>query len=144
MRTLQGPSKPTKESAVASFGAHRHSVESPTLARALIVASLGLGATELLAPTVISNISGVMPTRHGRTVIRALGVRELAHGIAVLSSPALVWTRVAGDVLDVALLAAGHRSQSANVMRGFIAAGLLSGIAGLDVIATRRYVRKPR
>jgi hypothetical protein len=133
-----------KEIAMSTSGAHDHSAESPRLARALTAASLGLGATELLAPTVISNISGVAPTRRGRTVIRALGVRELAHGFAVLSSPALVWTRVAGDILDVALLAAGHRSQSANVKRGLISAGLLLGIAGLDVIATRRYAGIPR
>jgi hypothetical protein len=143
MRLCEGLRR-TKEIAMSTSGAHGRSVHSLALAKALTAASLGLGATELLAPTVISNISGVVPTRRGRTVIRALGVRELAHGFAVLGSPALVWTRVAGDILDVALLAAGHRSQSANVKRGVIAAGLLLGIAGLDIVATRRYVGIPR
>jgi hypothetical protein len=41
--------------------------------------------------------------------------------------------------LDVALLAVGHRTHSANDKRGLVAAGLLTGIAGLDVIASRRY-----
>ncbi|MDT7733372.1 MAG: hypothetical protein QOE12_546 [Mycobacterium sp.] len=120
-------------------GTHSRSVEKPTLARVLAAASLGLGATELLAPTLVSNVSGVAPTRGVRNVIRALGVRELAHGFALSASPASAWTRVAGDVLDVALLAVGHRTHSANDKRGLVAAGLLTGIAGLDVIASRRY-----
>jgi hypothetical protein len=98
-----------------------------------------LGATELLAPTLVSNVSGVAPTRGVRNVIRALGVRELAHGVALSASPASAWTRVAGDALDIALLAVGHRAHSTNEKRGFVAAGLLTGIAGLDVIASRRY-----
>jgi hypothetical protein len=121
-------------------GAARHSAESPTLAKVLTAASLSLGATELLAPTLVSNVSGVVPTRRVRNVIRALGARELAHGLALSASPASAWTRVAGDVLDIALLAVGHRTQSTNEKRGLVAAGLLTGIAGLDVLATRRYV----
>jgi hypothetical protein len=100
---------------------------------------VGLGATELLAPTLALRVAGVVPTRRGRNVVRGLGARELAHGFAVHSSPALVWTRVAGDILDIALLAAGHRAHSADARRGFLAASLLTAIAGLDAIATRRY-----
>jgi hypothetical protein len=84
-------------------------------------------------------ISGVQPTPRRLEVIRVLGFRELAHGFAVYSSPALAWTRVAGDVLDVTLLAVGHRPRSANAKRGLITAGLLTAIGGLDVIAARRY-----
>ena len=120
---------------------HRRSAESPTLAKVLAAASLGLGATELLAPTLVSNVSGVTPTRGVRNVIRALGVRELAHGFALSASPASAWTRVAGDVLDVAMLAVGHRTHPTNEKRGLVAAGLLTGIAGIDVIASRRYAR---
>jgi hypothetical protein len=35
---------------------------------------------------------------------------------------------------------AGHRAHSANAKGGFFAASLLTAIAGLDAIATRRYV----
>jgi hypothetical protein len=75
---------------------------------------------------LVSNISGVTPTSRARIVIRALGVRELAHGLAVNSSPTLVWTRVAGDILDVTLLAVGHRTHSANAKRSIVVAGLLT------------------
>jgi hypothetical protein len=124
---------------MSSTGAHSRSAGSPTLAKVLAAASLGLGATELLAPTVVSNVSGVAPTRGVQNVIRALGVREIAHGVALSASPALAWTRVAGDALDIALLAMGHRTHSTNQKRGLVAATLLTGIAGLDVVAARRY-----
>ena len=107
-------------------GTQRRSAQSPALAKALAAASLGLGATELLAPTLVSNVSGVAPTRGVRNVIRALGVRELAHGVALSASPASAWTRVAGDALDIALLAVGHRAHSTNEKRGLVAAGLLT------------------
>ncbi|MCK8643578.1 hypothetical protein [Mycobacterium colombiense] len=75
-------------------------------------------------------------TGRSRRVIRALGVRECGHGVALLGGPAkLVWTRVAGDVLDMALLIArgpGRRRQ------GAISATLLSGIAGLDLYTALR------
>jgi hypothetical protein len=125
---------------MSTSATYRRVRETPTLAKVLAATSVSLGATELLAPTFVSNISGVTPTRRGRTIIRALGARELAHGFAVGTSPALAWTRVAGDVLDIVLLAVGHRKRSANAKRGFISAGLLTAIAGLDVVATRRYL----
>ena len=80
--------------------------------------------------------------RQGLTLKRlAFLVRELAHGFALSASPASAWTRVAGDVLDVAMLAVGHRTHPTNEKRGLVAAGLLTGIAGIDVIASRRYAR---
>jgi hypothetical protein len=129
-----------KEAPMRSSDAHNSPTKVPTLATLLAVTSAGLGATELLAPTLVAKVGGIEPTRRGRRVIRALGARELAHGIAVHSSPALVWTRVAGDILDVALLAVGHRQHSASARRGIVTASLLTEIAGLDAIATRRYV----
>lgn len=120
--------------------AHNVPTKRPALATLLAVTSVGLGATELLAPTLVSKVGGVMPTRRGSNVIRVLGARELAHGFAVHRSAARVWTRVPGDILDIALLALGHRAHSADARRGFFAASLLTVIAGLDVVATRRYV----
>lgn len=79
--------------------------QTSTLTQTLAAVSFGLGAAELLAPTFVSTIGGVAPTPRVRTVIRALGLRELGHGIALINSPTLAWTRVAGDALDVAALA---------------------------------------
>ncbi len=111
-----------------------------TLVRALSGASFGLGVSELVAPGKVAAIAGVDDTRRSRRVIRALGVRECGHGAALLAGPPkLVWTRVVGDVLDMALLIAGVVARGPGRRRqGAIAAALLSGIAGLDLFTALR------
>ncbi|BBY40520.1 hypothetical protein MMAN_46540 [Mycobacterium mantenii] len=111
-----------------------------TLVKALSGASFGLGVSELVAPGKVAAIAGVDDTSRSRRVIRALGVRECGHGAALLGGPAkLVWTRVAGDVLDMALLIAGVAARGPGRRRqGVISATLLSGIAGLDLYTALR------
>ena len=77
------------------------------LARALGWFSIGLGATQLLAPRRLARMIGV--DDDGRTVVlmRTLGAREVATGIAILSepdNPRWLAARVGGDVMDLALL----------------------------------------
>jgi uncharacterized membrane protein len=111
-----------------------------TLVKGLGAASLGLGLSELLAPGGIAALAGVDETPRSRAVIRALGLRECGHAAAILlGSEKLVWTRVAGDVLDVAVLAAGvARRGPGRRRRGIIAAAALSVIGGVDVYAALR------
>ncbi|EUA05892.1 cyclase/dehydrase domain protein [Mycobacterium kansasii 732] len=103
-----------------------------TLARGLGGAGLGLGLAELLAPGKVAVLAGVADTDRSRSVIRALGMRECGHGAALLlGSPKLVWTRVAGDVLDIALFGAGVLSRGRGARaRSAVAAVALTGIAG--------------
>ena len=80
------------------------------LARGLGWFSLVAGAVSLLLPRRLVERLGVPG---GTPMLRACGVRELASGIGALSvnpRPA-IWTRVAGDALDLAALAAGRRAQ---------------------------------
>ncbi len=78
------------------------------LVKVLSGASFGLGLAEVVAPGKVAALAGVDDTGRSHRVIRALGVRECGHGAALVGGPdKLVWTRVAGDVLDVALLVAG-------------------------------------
>src|ERR1700760_3032127 len=92
------------------------------LARNLGWFSIGLGAAEILAPGLIARISGAPDSERSRTVIRTYGAREIAQGIAILSSmprPAgWVWGRVAGDVLDIGSVAIGMLSKGGSVPRG--------------------------
>ena len=94
----------------------------------------------ILAAGGIAALAGVDETERTRAVIRALGVRECGHAAAILlGSEKLVWTRVAGDVLDVAVLAAGvARRGPGRRRRGIIAAAALSVIGGADVYAALR------
>lgn len=118
----------------------RSSSTTATLVKALGGASFGLGLAELAAPGKVAAIAGVDDTDRARRVIRALGVRECGHGAAVLGGPdKLVWTRVAGDVLDMALLLAGVAARGAGRRRqGMISGVALAGIGGLDLYAALR------
>src|SRR5215217_7026062 len=95
------------------------STSAKRLAKGLGWFSIGLGLAELLAPRAIANISGVSKTRTG--LIRLYGLRELASGIAIFSQekPAeAVWSRVAGDALD--LVSLGVACTSPDAKRGRI------------------------
>lgn len=111
-----------------------------TLVKALGGASFVLGLSELVAPGRVATIAGVDDTDRSRRVIRALGVRECGHGAALLGGPdKLVWTRVAGDVLDMTLLIAGVAARGRGRRRqGTISTAVLSGIAGLDLYTALR------
>ncbi|WP_240491972.1 malate dehydrogenase [Mycobacterium alsense] len=111
--------------------------------KALAGASFGLGLTELLAPSKVAAIAGVDDTRPARRIIRALGARECGHGAALLAGPdKLVWTRVAGDVLDVTLLLAGVAARGrGRRRRGMISAAALGGIGAVDLYAALRAPR---
>lgn len=110
------------------------------LVKGLGVASLGLGLSEILAPGRIAALAGVDETARARTVIRALGMRECGHGAALLAGPdKLVWTRVAGDALDIAFLAAGViRRGPGRRRRGVLTAAALTAIGGADLYAALR------
>jgi uncharacterized membrane protein len=107
------------------------------LVKGLGGASLGLGLTEVLAPGKVTALAGVDDTTRSRLVIRALGLRECGHAAALLFGPnKLVWTRVAGDALDLALLITGlANSRRPRRGRGAVSAVALAGIAGADLYA---------
>lgn len=108
------------------------------LATGLGVVSLGLGLTEALAPGRITKLVGAQGANH--SIVRALGVREIGHGAAILlGSPQLVWTRVAGDVLDLAVWArAAAKYPRARGRRGALIAVGLAGISAADAYAAVR------
>ena len=71
--------------------------------------SIALGITELVAPRAVSDAVGLGGHEN---VVRAFGVREIATGMAVLTShdaTPWVWGRVAGDAADIATVIVGTR-----------------------------------
>ena len=95
--------------------------------------SIGLGLAELFAPHQVARLVGVPPEGRSQTVIRAMGAREIAAGIGVLAptrrAPGM-WSRVAGDVVDLALL--GTAMRGVDVDRGRAVAAF-SAVAGVTV-----------
>ena len=116
------------------------------LVNGLGAASLGLGVGELLAPGKVAALAGVDETKRTRRVVQALGARECGHAAALFGGPArLVWTRVAGDVVDLACLVAGVAARGrGRRRRGTFVAAALSGIAAIDLYAALRTTRDSR
>jgi hypothetical protein len=119
---------------------------SDRLGRALGWFSLALGAIELLAPRRFTRALG-MQGREG--LVRAYGVRELGAGIMSLSPDKQLglWSRVAGDGLDLLTLAAASRPKNSRRKNVSLAICLVVGVTLLDVVAaqmtTSRH-RRPR
>ncbi len=111
---------------------------SDRLAKGLGYLSIALGAAELLAPRAVCAAAG-MDGREG--LVRLYGAREIATGLAILSShdaTPWIWGRVAGDVLDMATVAAGL--QPGNPRKGNAAGALigLAAVTALDLICANR------
>lgn len=99
--------------------------------------SLGLGAAAMGTPRALSRIIG-FGDRH--TLVRMVGLRELASGLGILSGRqgAGVVSRVVGDVMDLALLGSAFRGNSGSARsRTATAAAVVAGITALDLLATR-------
>lgn len=78
------------------------------LGRGLGFVSIAIGLSEVLAPGRIERAMGI-GNGQNTGILRTLGVREIMHGVDILShedpAPGL-WARCAGDALDGVLLAA--------------------------------------
>jgi hypothetical protein len=107
---------------------------SDRMARNLGWFSMGLGLMELIAPSRVTRFLGL----YGQEgLVRAYGLREIASGMLSLSvdKRAGLWSRVAGDGLDIAMLIANDNRW--NPKRRNLRLALLGvlGIAVLDIVA---------
>ncbi|MGY0004394.1 SRPBCC family protein [Micromonospora sp. I033] len=130
------------------LGIQRATGGSEGLARFLGWFSLGLGVTALAAGSRVARTVGVDDSRTARTVLRAAGAREIGHG-AVLLVPRRAglgaWTRVAGDVLDLAAAGQAYRNRCGDRRRRLgLTLAALGGITALDLYASVRATRDRR
>jgi hypothetical protein len=101
--------------------------------------SVGLGLAELLCTRHVANATGV---RH-RGLLQAYGARELISGIGILASEQpteWLWSRVAGDVVDLATLGASYQSANADDRRRIaLAAVAVAGVGLIDVLCATEH-----
>jgi uncharacterized membrane protein len=115
---------------------------------ALALFSLGLGAAQILAPRAVSRLIGLRPKWRVRTSLLALGAREMSCGLGLLVAPrsaGWMWARVAGDVMDVGLLAAllakrPDRKRRALSLGSVLAVTALDAKTALDMHRSQRAV----
>lgn len=109
---------------------------SPGLAtaRALGWFSLALGTAELLCPGDMARLTGI----RGRSLLRLYGLREITSGIGILSSTRpspWLWSRVLGDVLDLATLVPVISRTDRRSHRAGAAALAVAGVTLVDIAA---------
>jgi uncharacterized membrane protein len=103
--------------------------------------SIGLGLAELAAPDAVARLIGLRDDAKTRTMLRAYGAREIGTGVAILmqpENPTWLWSRVGGDVLDLASLASAARREDADQQRLGGAAAAVMGVTALDVICAQQ------
>lgn len=102
--------------------------------------SIALGLAELAAPQQLAKLAGLRPSPAVITTLRSMGAREIASGFAILANPVSarpVWSRVAGDALDLALLTSAIGAEGGQRNRTLLATAAVAGVALADVLCAR-------
>jgi uncharacterized membrane protein len=107
-------------------------------ARALGWFSIGLGLAEIAAPRTVARLIGVNDDDDdARNTLLAFGLREITSGIGILARPrsaGWVWSRVAGDVIDLAALGKALGSNDTDRTRATAATAAVLGVTALDIL----------
>jgi len=107
------------------------------LAQGLGWFSLGLGTAELLAPKAVSKFLGMSD---GTYLIQSYGLREIAAGIGLLTAenpqPWLI-SRIGGDVIDIATLAATFGKDNPKKVNVALALGAVLGVTAADIVCAQ-------
>ena len=115
-----------------------------TLARGLGLASLALGVPQVTAPDRFAEAVGAAPDAGTRDLTVGIGLRELTAAAGLLlrgSSPTFLWSRVAGDVMDLVLLGSALRRGGPGRARAAAATAAVAGLTAVDLAAARRSTR---
>ena len=115
--------------------------------RGLGWASIGIGLAELFAASQLNRAMGLEDRPSQRGILRAMGVRELMHALSILTETrpttalkAGIWSRVAGDALDTALLGVAAMKTKRPARLAAIATSVMI-IGALDLRYAQRLAR---
>ncbi len=106
--------------------------------------SIGLGVAALLAP---KSLGRAMGTPQQSALLRAVGARELASGVGLLTQKdrtPWLWSRVIGDAMDLALIGTGLRPTNPGRGRALGALAIVGAVTAVDIAASLRQTRRGR
>jgi uncharacterized membrane protein len=121
-------------------------VDEERLAKGLGWFSIGLGLAEVAAPHVVADLIGVRDDRQNCRTLQGLGLREIATGIGILSQDrpgGWLWARVAGDVMDLAVLGSALAQDDTRRGRTVAATAAVAGVTLLDAYCAQRLSSGP-
>ena len=108
--------------------------------------SIGLGVSEIVMPRVVSKVCGVDDSDGNTALMRTLGMREVASGVGILTQDrptTWLWARVAGDLMDLALLGKVMSNGENHRGRTTFAMANVLGVLGLDTLAAQQIAGSP-
>jgi uncharacterized membrane protein len=106
--------------------------------------SIGLGVAEVVAPRAMARLSGLREDSSTESVVRSLGARGIANGVSILAQPdraRWLWSRVAGDAVDLSFLRTAMSGNESDRRRAVAATAAVVGVTILDIIAAERLGR---
>jgi hypothetical protein len=106
--------------------------------------SIGLGVAEVVAPRAMARLSGLGTDESTDATVRSLGAREIAHGVSILAQPdraRWLWSRVAGDAVDLGVLGTAMVRDDADRRRIAAATAAVVGVTILDILTAQRLSR---
>jgi hypothetical protein len=121
------------------------STDAERLTRALGWFSIGLGLAQIVAPRGVARLVGAEPSEGTARLMRGLGLREISSGVGILSntrSEAWVRSRVAGDVMDLALLGTALVANDADRGKTIAATVAVLGVTALDILASEKMAQR--
>ncbi|MBV8069392.1 MAG: SRPBCC family protein [Acidobacteriaceae bacterium] len=110
------------------------------LAKGLGWFSIGLGLAEVAVPERVAALIGVENESGTRALLRFYGLREITAGIGILSGvkPAgWLWSRVAGDALDLSSLGSAIKNGNANRTKLWAATAAVAGVTAADIMCAQ-------
>lgn len=116
---------------------------SQNLALGLAWFSIGLGIAQLVAPRRVAKSIGIKKSK-STTLMRVLGAREITSGVGILTqrkTSQWLWTRVAGDAMDLAILGKALGAKRINRKRLLAATAAVAGVSALDIYCSQK-IRK--
>jgi uncharacterized membrane protein len=149
---LQGSRAPSPQSPI---NVHKQSAQlwektglkeigAERVARGLGWFSIGLGLAELLVPRAVARLCGGDGRHTG--LIRMYGVREIAAGLMIFAQgrkpAAAIWSRVAGDALDLATLAAAAVHPRTNKAGVTFATANVLAVTAIDIMCAQELSRE--
>jgi uncharacterized membrane protein len=106
-------------------------------ARGLGWFSIGLGLAQIGAPRAVARFIGVNDDEETKNTMFAIGLREITSGIGILSRPrpaGWVWSRVGGDLMDLAFLGKAMNSDENDKGRLAAATAAVLGVTVVDFL----------
>lgn len=148
--TLEEAPRPTETRGTRGAGmppAGERQRRDSAMTSGLAWCNIAVGLSQLVAPDALARLIGLRPSPHTRMALRAVGIREITTGYALLAdshSTPWLWSRLAGDAMDLSLLVAGVGRRADDRTRATRTAFAIASGAVVNVYAAARTGRSRR